>query len=250
MRVKVFIHPTGQWTTPFMNGLDHEMVEASDEMTLQETAETALAQANLSLDPTWIWLIEQPDEQGRQQMTSTAAVIDDHGVLRWVQEGVADVTVEELRRTHEAGLFKGDPAAICVERMLGANGVLPGWEDFFQWLTNAVGAGLVAAVVTKFSSILRRHSPRWQKRGAKSPYGFLDVVLARDRWNRSEVARLLQIKDQEAHDLLESLGFVLEGTDDSYRLSQDPRVGELRRRILKDFLHREDGHETGIERSD
>lgn len=42
----------------------------------------------------------------------------------------------------------------------------------------------------------RRGSKRWQERGARSPYAFLDIVVARDEWDRRDLAQLLGLSKE------------------------------------------------------
>ena len=241
VRMTVFINETGQWKTPFVTELPSVEVEASSHETLGEVTERALQIAGVEIeDPHWWWAVAKPDAQGRQMMTHLSAVVANDGAFRWTAGGLKEITVSELRRASEAGFFEGDPNAVCIERMLGGNGPLPGWDELLSWLGQAgvVYGGIVAikAGVDVLIRLFRRHLGRWRdKRGATTPFAFLDVVLVRDAWRVDELAQLLQIEPEEASDLLISLGYRREATSDPYRLSSDPDDGRLRARMYEQF---------------
>jgi hypothetical protein len=236
VQVTVYINQTGQWKTPDVTSLPSVAVTARLEEPLREIALRALDQADIELDRQWIWLVAPPDDRNRQFMTGIPAVIADDGGLHWILGEAPDrVTLAELQRTSDAGLFAFDPNAICVERLVGANGILPGWEEFFGWLSEHTADAIIGVAVVSLIRRLKQLVPRWQRRGARTPYAFIDVVPVRSQWRLEELAQLLSVDQEEARDLLETLGFVLNADSGYYEASTDPQVGELRRRIIEDY---------------
>lgn len=58
-----------------------------------------------------------------------------------------------------------------------------------------------------FVGFLRKHYPHWKDRGASTPFAFLDLVVAREEWDRRQLSQLLGLSEQEAMELLTSMGF-------------------------------------------
>jgi hypothetical protein len=72
----------------------------------------------------------------------------------------------------------------------------------------------------------------------------LDLVVARDEWSRRQLGQLLGLTEQEATELLTSMGFEADKADeDVWTPSADPDKSMLRRRIIRDSLHRPDDEE-------
>lgn len=228
--VTVFINETGEWPDPDVTRLPKVVIEAASSETLGTVADRALRQAGLNLDRRFIWAVERPHGDGRRFMTHVPVVRGDDGAFEWPAGNLESFTVEQVRAASEEGWFDGDPDMICVERLVGGNGVLPGWEDLFTWLTTIGGlAGL--------ADILGRWWRSWRDRGADSPVRFFDVVLGREEWDVGDLRKLLSITEGDAKALLEQLGYeAAEG--ETYRRSTDPEAGHLRRRILQEFMGR------------
>jgi hypothetical protein len=163
-------------------------------------------------------------------MTHVPVVLAEDGAFEWPGGKLDSITVAQVHLASDEGWFDGDPDVICVERLVGGNGVLPGWEDLFTWLSTI--AGLVG-----LADILKRWYGNWRDRGADSPVRFFDVVLGRAEWKVGELRRLLRISDDDAKALLEQLGYEA-GEGENYRWSPSPESGNLRRRILREFMGR------------
>jgi hypothetical protein len=163
------------------------------------------------------------------------AVPDESGELVWTEGARNRVTIADLQRAREQGLFNGDPAGVFLERPMYGEAP-PGWQEFFSWLADLGGvlslAGMLLAVV-------RRVWNHWKERGAVTPFAFLDLVLSRDRWDEQHLSRLLSLSDKETADLLTSLGYVKsKEARGVWVTSDDLNQSELRRRVIEDYLHR------------
>lgn len=229
-QMTVFINEVGQWPDPDVTRLPKVVVDTSPSETLGEIAERALREAGVDLDRRFIWAVERPHPDGRRFMTHVPVVRGENGAFEWPAGNLESITVEQVRVASDEGWFEGDPAMICVERLLGGNGVLPGWGELFTWLATIGG-------VAGFADLLGRWWRIWRDRGADSPVRFFDVVLGRETWDVGELRKLLTITDGDARALLEQLGYEpVEG--ETYRRSPDPRAGHLRRQILEEFMGR------------
>jgi uncharacterized membrane protein YhaH (DUF805 family) len=183
----------------------------------------------------WPVSLRDADEPTPELMPFPRAVIDRDGQIIWTEGGRGRVTLMDLERTRDMGYFAGDPRGIFLERPMTGEGV-PGWEDFLQWLEEFAFLGGVAW----FVHFVRSHFQRWKDRGASTPFAFLDLVVARDQWDRQQLSQLLGLSEQEARELLMSLGFQ-PGTEtsDKWTASDDPEASALRKKILHDYLHHE-----------
>lgn len=162
-------------------------------------------------------------------------VITEDGQLLWMQGAKEDATFEDFERAREAGYFDGDPYGVFLERPMYGDGIIPGWEEVIGWLAEAA----VGATASVLVALLRKHYRRWRDRGATTPYAYLDIVLARDSWNKGEFARFFGLSGKETTDLLTSLGFRPDDDgSDIWSVSPDPDDSQLRKKILHDFLHR------------
>jgi hypothetical protein len=154
------------------------------------------------------------------------------------------MTLSDLRRAHEVGLFEGDPGGVFLERPMYGEAP-PGWEDFLSWIADS--ASLTGTVVA-FIALMRRRLQHWKGRGASTPYAFLDVVVGREEWNRDDLCQLLRLNQDEATDLLASLGFVADPGDQTlWRAQSDPGGSTLRGKILHDWLHHPPEHRESDE---
>jgi hypothetical protein len=160
-------------------------------------------------------------------------VVANDGQALWVEAAKDKVTFADLERTKEAGYFEGDPYGLFLMRFTGGDGVIPSWEDFLNWLAAIAAAGQVLGWLR---SKYRHYMERW----ARTPYAFLGLVTTRDAWRRQALQELLALTDQEAIDLLESMGYE---SDDVARLnwvkSHDPERAALRKQIRREQLHDE-----------
>jgi hypothetical protein len=166
--------------------------------------------------------------QPPELMPFPSALPDATGELVWTAGGHL-ITIGDLQRAKDEGLFDGDPTGMFLEGPFFGEAP-PGWLDLIDWLTTL---GPIAVLLIAF---VRRRFEKWKNRGAVTPFAFLDLVVARDEWKQEHLARLLGITDQETSDLLGSMGFVQ--VDARWKTTEDPTASELRRKIIEDYLHR------------
>ncbi len=232
-QMTVFINETGEWPDPDVTRLPKVVVDVSATETLGEAVDKGLEEAGVALDRRFIWAVERPHADGRRFMTHVPVVRGEDGAFKWPAGNLESITVEQVRVASDEGWFEGDPNMICVERLVSANGVLPGWGELFTWLASIGG-------VAGFADLLARWWRAWRDRGADSPVRFFDVVLARKAWNLGDLRKLLGINEADARALLQQLGYEAEEAG-LYRQSQDRQAGHLRRRILEEFMGRAGG---------
>lgn len=166
------------------------------------------------------------------------AVPDHTGELIWTEGARHQVTLADLQRARTEGFFEGDPAGVFLERPMYGEAP-PGWLDLIEWLASL---GSAVSGVAMLVALLRKRVERWKARGAVTPFAFLDLVPAREKWNEDHLAQLLGIDGDEATDLLTSFGYVR--GDENERLwvvSHDPEASALRKRIIEGWLHRTNG---------
>lgn len=194
----------------------------------------------------WIHFLRDSQDPKPEYLPMPRAVVADDGELLWTEDARDRVTIADVIRTREAGLFDGDPLGVWLEAPMYGDGFIPDWLDFFEWLAAIGGTAQLVA-------FLKDRHKRWQARGARTPYAFLDIVLTRDEWNRRDVSQLLGLSGPEASDLLESFGFEPAADDDDrWTLSKDAKRSALRKRILEEQLHRttEEGSEETDQQAD
>jgi hypothetical protein len=179
--------------------------------------------------------------QPPELMPFPRALPDVRGELIWSEGGRHLVTIGDIQRAKDEGLFEGDPTAVFLEGPFFGEAP-PGWIDLLDWLS-AIGPAVSG--VALLVAFIRRRYEQWKGRGAVTPFAFLDLVVARDEWKQEHLARLLGVSDQEASDLLTSMGFVPVG--DQWKTTQDPKASGLRRKIIEEYLHRtyKPGPESG-----
>lgn len=157
------------------------------------------------------------------------------GAIAWLQypQTFDSVTVADMERTKEDGLFEGDPHATILDLPgTGNGGIVHTWPEFVQWLIGIGGVkGGLAAILAAPLYVIRRvrqrrrdeddvsseaawlaefverHRDRWQEQGAKGPTQFLVVLLAPRQWNSARLRRILQIGPGEATKFLEVCGY-------------------------------------------
>lgn len=189
----------------------------------------------------WPMSLDDVDVPSPRLVAFPRVVVAADGEALWTEGARSRLTLADLERTRAAGHFAGDSRGVFLERPMHGEGI-PGWEDFLQWLEEFVFLGGVAW----FVAFVRRHLPRWRSRGSSTPFAFLDLVVAREKWDRGQLAQLLGVSEKEAHELLESFGF--QPSSESANLwiaPSDPAASPLRRKIIRDWLHHEDHHEEG-----
>ena len=146
-------------------------------------------------------------ESGSSFVPGPRAVIAEDGEFLWSEGAFDRITVADLERAQQRGFFGGDPHGLFLELPAYGDGIPSGWEELFAWLNAIGGVASIATAVVMFTSVLRARYRQWQKRGARTPYAFLDIVLARREWRPDELRQPLGLSEAEATDLLESLGY-------------------------------------------
>jgi hypothetical protein len=197
----------------------------------------------------WAQSLENTTDSQPRLVAFPRVVITADGQLLWMWGARDTATFSDFERARDAGYFEGDPYGVFLERPMYGDGVIPGWEELFEWLAQAAVGGAGTVLV----GLLRKHYRRWRERGATTAYAYLDIVLARSEWRRDELARLLGLSAEEGRDLLQSFGFRPEEDDtELWRPSNDPDASELRKKILHDFMHHpeEEGNEDEDEDED
>jgi hypothetical protein len=197
------------------------------------------------VDPSFYWVhyLRDADNPDAGYLPMPDAVVAKDGRILWSEGAKSRIAIGDVIRAKEADLFDGDPLGLWLERPLTGDGIPPDWSDFFNWL------GAVGGVVGLFD-LLKSLYTRWQDRGARSPYAFLDIVLSRKQWNRRELRQLLGLSEEEASDLLDSFGYDTSSSDpETFRVSADPNRSDVRRLILEEQLHRPEDTEPNAEDS-
>jgi hypothetical protein len=64
-------------------------------------------------------------------------VIASDGQLLWMWGARDLATFSDFMRARDAGYFDGDPYGVFLERPMYGDGVIPGWEELFEWLGQA-----------------------------------------------------------------------------------------------------------------
>lgn len=210
------------------------------------------------------FLSEIQSDGTRHVATGPAAVLENDGGLRWVAYRQESITLEELRRTKDAGLFEGDPGVVALDRRPIGNGGITPWNELQQWVDSFGGIassilairGLIAIVSEDARRILhvfrfvgRRVRARrdadwlreflkvqqdpWIDAGATSPSPLLHFVLSRREWSADELSVLLRIEPHAARRFLEILGYDLSPWTGSHIIATDAR----RLRVRRDLVH-------------
>jgi hypothetical protein len=221
---------------------DPIVIEVHPDIRFEDAVSEALRAAGIDVEEFFFCphFLRSADEPNPEIVPYPMAVVAEDGEFLWTEGARDRMTLSDLQRAREAGFFTGDPRGVFLDRLMGFDGVIPGWDEFFKWLLEFAFLGGVG----QFVAFLRRKYKRWQDRGATSPYAFLDIVVARDEWDRRDLSQLLGLNEQEATDLLTSMGFGAAGDDpDRWTPSPDPNISALRRKIIEDYLRRRHVHE-------
>jgi len=162
------------------------------------------------------------------------------GSVSWSKHGLEGVTVAHVERSHEEGVFLGDRHALLIEEPLGGDGVLPVWDDLVHLLERIgeIGAGVTFLVQASkgLLSILKDCRRQWALRGAM-PASLLGLILEREEWDYSQLARYLKVSLTIAINLLEYLGYKQDEAEARvFRLSDDADRAALRNAIERELI--------------
>jgi hypothetical protein len=231
------------WPSPKRATGNRVEIEVEGTTRLEEAAERCVDLAGSTLQIPgrhyYMHFLRNSETAEPEYVEIPRAFVAEDGELLWTEGAKDRITIADAIRTRDAGLLDADPLGMWLEPPTYGDGIIPDWQNFFEWLA-ALGTA------AQFLAFLRNRYRRWQSRGARTPYALLDLVLARDEWLRGDVGRLLGLNDTEASELLESLGFEPTEVDPNrWTLSRDRNKTYLRRRILEDQLHRtvDEGHD-------
>jgi hypothetical protein len=169
------------------------------------------------------------DDGRRYQAPYPPAFVDSDGRFSWPTRGLSGVTVADLERASEAGVFAGDPHALIVEQMTSADGVIP---DSLEELISVLTIG--SAAVRKLIELIRRNRKVWESRNG-TPRRVLSTLQSKSEWRADDVAWRFAMSRQDAEEFLDLFGYVLDD-DGWFRLSGDPERVSLRRQIEQRFL--------------
>jgi hypothetical protein len=190
----------------------------------------------------WEWsyhhFVTEPDEAGRRFQAPLHAYVAEDGAFAWMHGQLEGLTINDIIRTQEEGIFQGDPFALLIEEPLGGDGVLPGWDDCYRFLAGAgaMYGGIKALIESAkvLRGIVDSYRRQWEIRYG-TPHHVFAQVLVRERWDYPKLARLLNISLAACVDLLVALGYEQDQADPRmYRLSDALPQAQLR----KDFEER------------
>jgi hypothetical protein len=245
----VYMEVSG-WPSPERATGKRIEIEVAGDTRLEEVAERCVGIAGSSLQIPgryyYMYFLRNSQAAESEYVEMPRAFVAEDGQLLWTEGAKDRITIADALRTRDAGFLDADPLGMWLEPPTYGDGIIPDWLAFFDWLGAIVGTA-------QFLAFLKATYKRWQDRGARTPYAFLDLVLARDEWSRRDLRQLLGLNDTEASELLHSLGFECAGEDENrWTVSTDPNRSALRNRILREQLHRpsEDGSEQGEDQED
>ncbi len=180
----------------------------------------------------WAHFLKDASDPNPEYVGMPRLVLDENGEAIWTEGAKDRVTFADLVRARDAGYFDGDPFGVWLEAPTGGNGVIPDLLDLFDWLEGLGVAGLLAVLKGGYergdaeAHVRRTRSSMWSSFERNGTSRNSDNFSG---WN-----------DERHGDLLDSFGYEpVEGEADTYRVSSDPNRTEIRRRILKEQLHRD-----------
>lgn len=163
-----------------------------------------------------------PDDWGFGVAINLAGVGSD-GSFRYG----SDITVDEVARSIDQGLFDGDPFTWAIYCDMGAAG---GWSpdglyEISTWLFDqgaaaavgyAVGKGLDKVTTIRYRSI----RDAWRSKGFTAPR--LKRLLRRQsQWDETHLASLLSLEVTEARCVLRQAGYLQSTEDELWRIGED-----------------------------
>lgn len=265
VRFTVLLNPDGTSRLPDdVSHLPRVELEVDAEDSIWGLARRAEADSGIQVEHGRLLFPTPPDRGERKLAAVPHAVVKADGAITWLEypQRFDSVTVADLQRTKEDGLYEGDPHATILDRPdIGNGGVVHSWPEFVQWLIGIGGIkGGVVALLTIPLYVIRRvrqrredqddvsseaawlaefvecHRDRWQERGAKGPTEFLLVLLTPRQWDSARLRRLLQIDPAEAAKFLEVCGYEYNPQTRLHELSGTAKERHLRGRLLEEFL--------------
>jgi hypothetical protein len=264
VKYTVFFNPEGTSQLPEDIGqltsvvLDAEMTDS-----IWKLAKMGEGQAGIEVRYGRLLFPSLPTETGTRRLTGVPhAVVKDDGMISWLgyPQAFDSVTIADIERTRENGLFDGDPHATILDLPdIGNGGIVSTWPDFIQWLVGLGGVygGLQAlsavprAIAARLSR--RKHDDRaseaawladfvkrrygiWEERGARGPMDFLFVLLGPHTWDAVRLRKLLGIDQEEAAKFLEVCGYVYNPRTKLHQLTSAAKAGHLREQLVQEFM--------------
>jgi hypothetical protein len=261
MRFTVFLNPEG--THAITRGLPADLpklfIPAEQDDLIWELVKRAEGESGIEVPDGRLLFATVPDERGiRHIARAPSAVVKEDGVLTWPDYAFwKGVTVADLERTWEGGLYEGDVHSLILDRpTLGNGGLVLDWHQLIRWLVE-LGAvyGGVAAVrdvvrgiqdrlqlgkdddisseAAWLAEFMERNRQKWEVRGASGPVTFLAALLTPRQWDSSQLRRLLQIDPGEAAKFLEVCGYEYRAQTKLYELTREAKERHLRGRLLE-----------------
>jgi hypothetical protein len=201
----------------------------------EEVVQRAMHAAGFDGFAWWPYFLEDASDPASPLVPYPFVGVAEDGEFVWSWGARDRMTLADLERAREKGFFLGDPYGVWVRRPQGGDSLLPGWEEFLDWVWGFAAGGVFSAGI----AVLKKRYKHWQARGATNPISFLDVVPMRKAWKKSDVSELLGLSEEEAVDVLISFGYEEDESDPNrWTVSTDPMRSALRRRIIEDYLHR------------
>ena len=203
------------------------------------------AQGATNLDWSMGWepaFLTRPDADGRRYLDEfLRCYVDEDGHVAWSDYLLQGVRIADLRRTAEAGLFRGDPLAILIRGFRGGNGLLASWDDVLEILakTGAIYGGVKAIVESAgaVASVVERYHRLWDARHAE-PFAAFEFILKQRAWDYTVLAQFLELPFAVCVDLLTGLGFEQDRDEPlTYRRSDSAPGSKVRGEIQTNVLH-------------
>lgn len=235
---------------PDINQLPQVELIAREDDRLVDLSKQAFDVAGLSpLDGYTITFVSFPDDVGRRELVPYLHVgVDRGGLLFWrLGVGSTETSIGDVERAAEQGLFDGDPHAYTVDRGgYGNGGLVATWDDLTAFLKEVGGVGggvvIVATLARSLARVIGVNLRKWLPRHARYPDTFFNSIVSRSEWDVTRLARLLDVDESEARDLLVALGY--EGPHDVLRISDDKDKAHLRKRLAEQHFLWDGWHEV------
>ncbi len=166
MRFTVFLNPEGPARLPKDVGqLTSVDLEEKAEDPIWDLAKTAEAETSIEVRHRSLLFPTVLDENGARKLSAVPyAGVKDDGAITWLDypQRFEPVTVADMERTKEDGLFQGDPHATILDLPdIGNGGIVQTWPDLLQWLFGIGGVyGGLRAVIAIPRAVVRRFRKR------------------------------------------------------------------------------------------